>query len=108
MLRVRGGVVSEIVENGLLLAAFPTATFSTAVHPLAPGDRLVLYTDGIIEAANAQWEEFGQHRLQALLRQETLLSPEELADRIIAAVQRWSARQDDDLTVLICDYTATT
>lgn len=108
MLRVRGGVVSEIIENGLLLAAFPTATFSTAVHPLAPGDRLVLYTDGIIEAADEQREEFGQHRLQALLREETLLSAEELADRIIASVQRWSARQDDDLTVLICDFAGST
>jgi hypothetical protein len=60
MLLVRGGAVREIVENGLMLAAFPSATFSTADHPLQPGDRLVLYTDGILEAADARKEEFGQ------------------------------------------------
>ncbi|MGI8771893.1 MAG: PP2C family protein-serine/threonine phosphatase [Acidobacteriaceae bacterium] len=105
LLLLREGTVLEIVENGLLLGVFPTADFSTAVHALAPGDRLVLYTDGIIEAADAKKEEFGQGRLQALLRKGAHLSPQEAADLIIASVQAWSKSQDDDLTVLVCDYT---
>ena len=71
-----------------------------------PGDRLVLYTDGIIEAAGERAEEFGQTRLQALLSDGLRLSAQETADRIIHSVQRWSKTQDDDLTVLVCDYAA--
>jgi sigma-B regulation protein RsbU (phosphoserine phosphatase) len=105
LLLLRQGVVTEIVENGLLLGVFPSAALSTAVHTLAPGDRLVLYTDGIIEAADAKREEFGQSRLQALLQKGAPLSPQEAADLIIVSVQEWSKSQDDDLTVLVCDYT---
>ncbi len=108
MLLVRDGKIVEIVENGLMLAAFSFATYSTAVHPLESGDRLVLYTDGVIEAANAEGEEFGQHRLCALLQERAALSPQETTDHIISSIQLWSKSQNDDLTVLICDYTGAT
>jgi len=104
LLLLREGKVTEITENGLMLAAFPFATFTTAVHTLQPGDRIVLYTDGIFEATDDKMEEFGQSRLQALLRESSHLSPQEMADRIISAVQTWSKSQDDDLTVLVCAY----
>jgi len=41
-----------------------------------------------------------------LLKQTAELLPADASDRIISAVQQWSASQDDDLTVLICDYAA--
>jgi sigma-B regulation protein RsbU (phosphoserine phosphatase) len=104
LLVVRNGRVTEIVENGLLLAAFPFATFTTVEHALLPGDRLLLYTDGIIEAANGMQEEFGQDRLQKLLCDGRSLSAEEMADRIIESVKDWAKSQEDDLTVMVCDY----
>jgi hypothetical protein len=42
--------------------------------------------------------------LSDVLRQTSTLSASATADRIIAAVQQWSTSQDDDLTVLVCDY----
>ena len=51
MLLLRNGSASEILENGLMLAAFDFATYTSAAQPLHPGDRLLLYTDGIVEAA---------------------------------------------------------
>jgi phosphoserine phosphatase RsbU/P len=104
MLLLRDGRVLEITENGLILAAFDFATFANAVHPLEPGDRFLLYTDGLVDAANAKGDFFGQGALSAVLRQTPELAPSAASDRIIAAVQQWSASQDDDLTVLICDY----
>jgi sigma-B regulation protein RsbU (phosphoserine phosphatase) len=104
MLLLRGGSVVELAENGLMLAAFSFATYSTAEYPLESGDRLVLYTDGILEAANAAGEEFGPHRLSALLQDGASLSAEAAADHIISSLQTWSKSQNDDLTVLICDY----
>jgi sigma-B regulation protein RsbU (phosphoserine phosphatase) len=108
MLLLRRGRVLEIIENGLILAAFDFATFANAVHPLEPGDRFLLYTDGLVEATNAKGDFFGQDALSAVLRQTAELAPSAASDRIIAAVQQWSASQDDDLTVLICDYSPST
>src|SRR3984893_9220657 len=104
MLLLRGGNVVELAENGLMLAAFSFATYSTVEYPLEAGDRLVLYTDGLLEAANATGEEFGPHRLSALLQDGARLSAEAAADHIISSLQTWSKSQNDDLTVLICDY----
>ncbi len=105
MLLLRGGEVMPVVENGLMLAAFDFAEYSTAVLPLMAGDRLVLYTDGIVEAENGRQEEFGQERLCALLRDSAGLGHTEAADLVLSSVQRWSAVQNDDLTLLVCDYT---
>ncbi len=107
MLLLRQGSVQPIEENGLMLAAFDFAKYSNAAHRLEPGDRLLLYTDGIVEAADASGQFFGQNSLSALLCQTSTLSPSEAADRIIASVARWAVSQDDDLTVLVCDYVGT-
>jgi sigma-B regulation protein RsbU (phosphoserine phosphatase) len=106
MLLLRRGEVIEISENGLILAAFDYATYTNGTRQLEPGDRFLLYTDGVVEAANAAGDFFGQDALAAVLRQTAELAPAEASDQIVSAVQRWSASQDDDLTVLICDYVA--
>lgn len=69
MLLVRDGKVLEIVENGLILAAFDFAVYANAAYALEEGDRLLLYTDGIVEAANAEGDFFGQEALSAVLQQ---------------------------------------
>ncbi len=104
MLLLRGGRVVEIVENGLMLGAFDHAVYSTASRPLERGDRLLLYTDGIVEAANAAGDFYGQESLATLLQQTAGISPAGAADKIMESVQRWSTAQEDDLTVLVCDY----
>jgi sigma-B regulation protein RsbU (phosphoserine phosphatase) len=106
LLLLRDGGITALEENGLMLALFPLATYTTAEQTLRPGDRFVLYTDGIIEAVNAREEEFGHERLCALLQSSAGRSHTETADLIITSVQDWAAAQDDDLTVLVCDYIA--
>jgi sigma-B regulation protein RsbU (phosphoserine phosphatase) len=106
MLLLRAGKVIEISENGLMLAAFDFATYGAIAQPLQPRDRLLLYTDGIIEAANSAGEFFGQEKLFRLLQDTTKLSARQAADYIIDAVRKWAHSQDDDLTVLVCDYVA--
>lgn len=103
-LLMRGGKVSELIENGLMLGVFDSASYGMVVHPLLPGDRLLLYTDGVVEAANTHREEFGRERLGALLHEGQHLSHHALADLVLNRVRSWSAIQEDDLTVLVCDY----
>ena len=104
MLLLRDGKVVQVSENGLMLAAFDFATYATRTQPLQPRDRLLLYTDGIIEASNATGDFFGQENLSALLRDTATLPAQQAVDRILHSVQKWASSQDDDLTVLVCDY----
>jgi phosphoserine phosphatase RsbU/P len=104
MLLLRNGEVTAIEKNGLMLGLFLEAEYVTAVHPLKSGDRLLLYTDGIVEASNLEAEQFGQENLSLLLKQTSHLSVAETADRIISSIRDWSEHQADDLTVLVCDY----
>lgn len=61
-------------------------------------------TDGMLEARNAAGELFGETSLSAEFRTTAQLAPAEAVDHLIAAVQRWAKAQDDDLTVLVCDF----
>ncbi|WP_239461967.1 PP2C family protein-serine/threonine phosphatase [Occallatibacter savannae] len=104
MLLLRDGNVTEVAENGLLLAAIENATYESKSLPLQPGDRLLLYTDGIVEARNDAGQLFGDASLSTALKDTRHLTPSGAVDHLLSAVQRWAKSQDDDLTVLICDY----
>jgi sigma-B regulation protein RsbU (phosphoserine phosphatase) len=70
---------------------------------LCPGDVLLVFTDGVPEAHNPENEEFGDDRLQALLRQTAHLHADEISARIAAEMKNWirDAEQYDDLTYIV-------
>ena len=102
MLLLRDGKVTEVVENGLMLAAFDFTTYSNAVQRLQSGDRLLLYTDGL-EAANARENSLGRRRRERYYSRQAGLRPPMLRAGLFLLCNR-GASQDDDLTVLACDY----
>jgi phosphoserine phosphatase RsbU/P len=104
MLLLRKGQITEIIENGLILAISESATFTQLTHSLKPDDRLILYTDGIIEARDAQRKFFGEDNLNKIVLMTAAESPAEAANQILTKVGQWSKSQDDDLTVIVCDY----
>jgi len=98
----------SLQQNGLILGQFSDATYDSIERPLATGDRLLLYTDGILEAANANAEQFGDHSLHEFLAQHSELSAEGFADALLAAIGEWtssgrSESLDDDLTLVVID-----
>ena len=73
-------------------------------YRLDPGDLLVLYTDGIIEATDAAGEAFGSERLSRLVEQSGHLAVSCICERVVQDVQRWMHVQRDDLTLLVARH----
>ncbi len=91
---------------GRLLGILPNATFTAEEVPLDPGDRLLLYTDGVFEAANADRVAFGEERLREFLRENMHLSAREFTDRLVESVTEWSGgptSMEDDVAVVVVD-----
>jgi sigma-B regulation protein RsbU (phosphoserine phosphatase) len=91
-----------------MLGPFPEAQYTGTDRDLAPGDRILMYTDGIVEAFNRQDEEFGEERLKSLLRTGTELSAEEIADRLLLKTRIWAGigegdTLEDDFTLIVID-----
>ena len=62
--------VQRLPANGVPIGLFASMQYEGAEVTLGPGDLVVLYTDGITEAANPAGEEFGLERLQAVVGQQ--------------------------------------
>ncbi|HEV2754799.1 MAG TPA: SpoIIE family protein phosphatase [Actinomycetota bacterium] len=72
---------------------------------LVPGDRLVLFTDGFVEAKSSQGEVFGDHRLANSLLELASLPSDVLAEQVVEDVERFAAgKLDDDLTMLVIEF----
>jgi len=98
----RDGSHERLTEGGIVLGAFPNQTFATGYARLRSGDRLVLYTDGVTEAANAEDEEFGDARLIQVLGEHRDATAQHLQVEILAAAGAFCAnRWHDDATLLI-------
>jgi sigma-B regulation protein RsbU (phosphoserine phosphatase) len=78
--------------------------FAATSFRLAPGDSLVLYTDGVVEAADANGGLYGSDRLEACLNTITSTRPNEIAERILQSVEQYATDTavSDDLTLFIC------
>jgi len=76
-----------------------------ACHTFRPGERLVMFTDGIVEAADPAGERFGDERLRDVVRECLPADPESCAEAVFRCVQefRGDARQMDDETIVVVD-----
>ena len=102
--------ILEFANNGLLLGPFPEAEYENASFELEPGDRLVMYTDGITEATNSAGDFFGEERLKESLSANEGLTAGRFADAFLTNLSAWSGRRtgappEDDLTLLVMDLT---
>jgi sigma-B regulation protein RsbU (phosphoserine phosphatase) len=95
---------SEIEENGLPLGMMDLARYLQLEQPLQAGDRFLLYTDGLVEAANKAGEFFTIERVKDAVAASAGLGPERVADLILENTRAWAdAVAADDVTVLVID-----
>src|SRR5687768_3542533 len=105
VLRADGAVV-RLDRGGPVLGMLPDARYESASVALAKGDRLVLYTDGVVEAASASTE-MGEERLVAGLRTMSGLTAPLAARAVLALASDFSGDTPlaDDATVVVVDVT---
>jgi serine phosphatase RsbU (regulator of sigma subunit) len=100
---VRGdGAVERLAPTAVALGVMADAEFQAYETTLDPGDRLLLYTDGVTEAADAEDVEYGEERLRAFLDARRDIGEPELLEALTAEVLRHCGpvRPRDDMTLL--------
>jgi len=100
------GAESKLTEGAIPLGLFRETQYKTFSTRLAPGDTLVLYTDGVTEQMNPQGEMFGEERLLQVVRSHAAQPVQIIEAEILEAVREYmqGEEQADDLTVLIVRY----
>lgn len=100
----RGSELQRLAVTGPPLGYFSDPGLEQACHQLSHGDRLLMVTDGIVEACNGQGEPFGRSRLDNLLRK---VSGDhlEFLESIFAALREFGAVEppQDDCTAIVID-----
>jgi sigma-B regulation protein RsbU (phosphoserine phosphatase) len=103
ILRRQNGGLEILDVGGLPLGIRSPGYYETASLELQPGDALIFYTDGVVEAFNEENEEFGEDRWRAFIRSLAVLSAQESLQFLMKAVDVFvgATRQADDITCLV-------
>ena len=102
------GAIEQLDTLGMVLGIMPRAPYAEATSSMETGDMLVLYSDGVTEAASAEGEEFGEGRLAAFASELRHLPSVEIANRIQSEITAFTqgAPPSDDITLVVIRKTA--
>ena len=102
LIRRADGTVEHLEVSGTLLGVFDDVRVGSAATSLAPGDQLVLYTDGVIEARRSDGSVFGDERLEQLIADASGVPAQALAERIRDEVATYTDTGSlDDIAVVV-------
>jgi phosphoserine phosphatase RsbU/P len=103
ILRRAGGQVERLDVGGLPFGIQPEAAYESATVTLAPGDWLIVFTDGLVEAVNARDEEYGEVRVMTEMELGKSGSPADMLNRLMAALDLFvlNTPQHDDVTCML-------
>jgi sigma-B regulation protein RsbU (phosphoserine phosphatase) len=101
------GKLKRIESNGLLFGVIKDCgDYPICTIPIHTGDRFLLYTDGVTEPENAKGEQFGDVRLEQVVRDNLGNPASTLSDQLLSEIRRWqppSMTQQDDITLIVVD-----
>jgi sigma-B regulation protein RsbU (phosphoserine phosphatase) len=97
-----GGRIDSLAPGGTVLGVFAESTYEQGDFPVGPGDRLVLYTDGITEGRNGAGEEFGEERLAASALAHRALPADAMLAAMLRDVEAFNGGSyEDDATLIV-------
>jgi sigma-B regulation protein RsbU (phosphoserine phosphatase) len=102
-LMVRNGQCRPIRAEGIPLGLLEHAQYQEVSVTLKSGDLFAMFSDGIVEAANSEHEEFGVRRLENVLRRNSHRSPQEIVDSLFEEVREFEQGRPprDDQTIVL-------
>jgi len=104
LLRVKTGEIVHLNTDGFFVGVFKESVFEEKEVVLETGDRILFYTDGIIEAKNERQQEFGEARLRKMYREGTGTGISELIENIKNAVFDFARNSvEDDIAIAIIE-----
>lgn len=103
ILRRADGRIERLDVGGLPFGIQPEVRYESASVTLAPGDWLIIFTDGLVEAINARQEEYGEARLMGVIEAGRADTPAALLKRMMAELDLFvgSTPQHDDVTCML-------
>lgn len=103
ILRRSSGLIERLDVGGLPLGIQAEAHYESASVTLEPGDWLIIFTDGLVEAENARLEEYGEIRLLSAMEKNASFPPTDLLDHLMDDLDLFvgSTPQHDDVTCLL-------
>jgi serine phosphatase RsbU (regulator of sigma subunit) len=104
--RAGASELRQVEQNGLPLGFRESADYADVALPFAPGDRLAMYTDGVVETENAAGKEFGHEWLGKILALPKS-DVNECLRQALSSVLAWRGHeneQNDDFTLVIAEY----
>lgn len=103
------GSIEELPGNGRFLGMLPDLSLEEHTIQLQPGDRLVLFSDGVTDATNWQDEQYDHPRFMAALQAGARLSADALVQHLVTDVVNWCQESPafDDLTLLVTEVRET-
>jgi phosphoserine phosphatase RsbU/P len=104
------GQRSELEASGMPVGLVETAEFAVLEEHLAPGDKIVIYSDGVTEAQNLETAFFGKKRLREVVQAHATESCATIHDAVQDAVAAFTegAAQSDDITLVVLEFRGTT
>ena len=102
----RGDKLERVESNGLLFGVMSEPDYPVFEMTINPGDRFLLYTDGVTEPENASGEPFGDYKLEQVVRKNKSRPQSELVEQLLTEIRQWqpsSMVQQDDITLIVID-----
>lgn len=96
------GTTGRLEAKGMSLGVLPSVTYDEEHSTLAPGELVVLYSDGAEDAINPESEQFGEERLGEIVAAHATDAPKDVQEQILEAIRRFSEGSDqfDDITLV--------
>lgn len=100
------GRLKTLQTTGMPLGMLEAASYSVEEVELAPGDKIVMYSDGLTEAESGENQFFGTQRLRELLRANAHLGSAALHKAILSAIEEYTDGSvlNDDVTLVVVEY----
>ena len=96
------GTIVRLAEGGPAISRLFRQRYEERELPVAPGDTLVLFTDGVSEASDGEGELFGEQRIEELVADARALGAEELQQTLVEAATSFARGElEDDLTLVV-------